>query len=153
MSSYEPQSQPARADRRDVCHTEHLIGDTAQSPAPTVDLLSDTSSTSRLLGENCLSLAEAARKLPRIRGSKPPHPSTLFRWATQGRKAKSGEIVRLEITRVGGTNCTSEEALARFFDRLNGVKPTDVAEKPRQTSLEKQAEQAKRILRRRGLIK
>ena len=153
MSINEPETRPARADRRDICHTEHLIGDTAQSPAPTVDLLSDTSSTSRLLGENCLSLAEAARKLPRIRGSKPPHPSTLFRWATQGRRTKSGKIAHLEITRVGGTNCTSEEALARFFDRLNGVEPTDVPKKPKQTSLEKQAERAKKTLRQRGLIK
>ena len=72
-----------------------------------------------LLSEDCLSLAKAAKRLPKVRGKHPPHPSTLFRWATQGRRSKNGNIVRLEMFRVGGTNCTSIEALQRFFDRLN----------------------------------
>jgi len=32
---------------------------------------------------------------------------------------KLRQIVRLEIVKVGGTNCTSTEALNRFVDRLN----------------------------------
>ena len=108
--------------------------------------------TPNLLQEDCISLAKAARRLPRVRGSKPPHPSTLYRWATQGRRSRNRVRVRLEMIRVGGTNCTSIEALERFFDRLNDVEPMGTPVKPPETSLEKQAEQAKRILRQRGLI-
>ena len=58
-----------------------------------------------LENERVLSLAQAARRLPHVRGEKTPHPSTLYRWATEGRKSRSGRIVRLEIVRVGGTDC------------------------------------------------
>lgn len=106
-----------------------------------------------LLEENCMSLARAAKRLPRVRGERPPHPSTLFRWATQGRRARSGKTVRLEVCKVGGTNCTSLEALERFVDRLNDVEPVDLPKRRSQPALEEQAEKAKRILRRRGLVK
>jgi hypothetical protein len=101
-----------------------------------------------------LSLAQAARHLPAVRGGKTPHPATLFRWATAGRKSRSGVIVRLEMWRVGGTNCTSIEALLRFFDRLNDA---EVVAPPNRLShaehdLEKQVKEAKDILRRRGVI-
>ena len=111
-----------------------------------------TSIAGDLLQETCLSLAQAARRLPKVRGAKPPHPATLYRWATAGRKASSGQIVRLEILRVGGTNCTSTEALTRFFCRLNDVGPVDLPPTPKQAALEQQAEQAMDILRQRGLI-
>ena len=44
----------------------------------------------------------------------PDDPSTLFRWASKGLRG-----VRLEVIRIGGTQCTSVEALARFFHRLS----------------------------------
>ena len=63
--------------------------------------------------ETLLSLADAARTLPRRRGGRKPHVSCLYRWTTTGCKG-----VVLESLQVGGTRCTSKEALARFFERL-----------------------------------
>ena len=100
-----------------------------------------------------MSLSQAARTLPCIRGSKSPHPNTLYRWATLGCRSRTGKRVFLDIILLGGDNCTSTEALKRFFDGLNDAEPTETQLTPPQTSLEKQAEQAKRILRQRGLIK
>lgn len=64
--------------------------------------------------ETLVSLAGAARVLPRRRGDKRPHVSCLYRWTTRGCKG-----VILESVQVGGTRCTSREALARFFGRLS----------------------------------
>lgn len=75
-----------------------------------------------LLSERTLTLSQAAKTLPRRRGGRPTHASTLFRWATEGLRG-----VKLEIVQVGGTKCTSREALSRFFARLTeraGVGPT-----------------------------
>jgi hypothetical protein len=116
------------------------------------EIVDGTNRMTDLLQEHCLSLAQAARKLPTVRGAKPPHPATVYRWATAGRKARSGQTVRLEMFRVGGTNCTSMEALTRFFRRLNDVGPVELPTTPKQAALEKQAEQAMDILRQRGLI-
>ena len=63
--------------------------------------------------ETLISLAEAAKHLPIRRGGKRPHVSCLYRWTTAGCKG-----VILESIQVGGTRCTSREALARFFERL-----------------------------------
>jgi hypothetical protein len=67
------------------------------------------------LTEQTMPLAEAARRLPRLRAGRPVHTATLWRWARHGLRG-----VRLETIRVGGTTCTSVEALGRFFARLNG---------------------------------
>lgn len=79
-----------------------------------------------LLSENLITLSEAAALLPRRRRGRPTHPSTLFRWAGQGLRG-----VRLEIVQVGGTRCTSREALARFFSRLSGANDPDQSGEPR----------------------
>ncbi len=63
--------------------------------------------------EQLLTLKDAAARLPRRRAGRPTHRATLYRWCTVGYRA-----VRLECIRVGGTLCTSIEALQRFFDRL-----------------------------------
>ena len=65
------------------------------------------------LSESVVSLAEAARLLPRRRAGKKPHVSCLYRWTVSGCKG-----VILESIQIGGTRCTSKEALARFFERL-----------------------------------
>lgn len=70
--------------------------------------------------ETLLSLAAAAAELPRRRRGKPTHVSTLHRWATRGLRG-----VRLEVLRVGGTTCTSREALQRFFTRLTATTMPD----------------------------
>ena len=70
--------------------------------------------------ECLLSLTEAAGTLPVRRGGKRPHVSCLYRWSTSGCRG-----VVLETIQIGGTRCTSKEALVRFFRRLTeqaGVK-------------------------------
>ncbi|WP_410001163.1 DUF1580 domain-containing protein [Stieleria sp. JC731] len=73
-----------------------------------------------VFNEEVVSFAEAAKRLPKIRNGKKLHLSTLFRWAQAGKIANDGMRVRLETIQVGGTRCTSLEALQRFFDRLTG---------------------------------
>lgn len=63
--------------------------------------------------ETLVSLTEATKLLPCRRGGKRPHVSCLYRWTQAGCRG-----VILESIQVGGTRCTSREALARFFDRL-----------------------------------
>lgn len=63
--------------------------------------------------ETLISFNEATALLPRRRGGKKAHVSTLYRWSTSGCKG-----VILETLQCGGTRVTSREALARFFDAL-----------------------------------
>ena len=65
-----------------------------------------------LFDEDLLTLAEAARVLPRL-GGKKPHTSTLWRWCAKGLRG-----VRLEHARVGHRVVTSRQALDRFSRRL-----------------------------------
>jgi hypothetical protein len=65
--------------------------------------------------ETLISLADAAKDLPRRRAGKRPHVSCIYRWTVSGCRG-----VRLESIQVGGTRCTSREALARFFRLLTG---------------------------------
>jgi len=68
----------------------------------------------KLTSEEVITLTEAATRLPRLRGGKRIHLSTLYRWAQNGVRGE-----RLETIRVGGTICTSTESLQRFCDRLS----------------------------------
>jgi hypothetical protein len=70
------------------------------------------------LHETIVSLSQAAKLLPRRRQGKPVHPSCLFRWTKSGCRG-----VILESIQVGGTRCTSKEALERFFQQLAGDDP------------------------------
>jgi len=63
--------------------------------------------------EQVVTLKDACALLPRRRRGKKPSVATLYRWATTGVRG-----VRLESIMVGGTRCTSIEAIQRFFDRL-----------------------------------
>jgi Protein of unknown function (DUF1580) len=69
--------------------------------------------------ESPIPLTQAAAELPRRRRGRKTHVSTLYRWATSGCRG-----VVLESIQVGGTRCTSREALQRFFERLSGPDPT-----------------------------
>ena len=60
--------------------------------------------------ETLLTLSEAAKLLPARRAGKKTHISCLYRWTKTGCRG-----VVLESLQVGGTRCTSKEALARFF--------------------------------------
>jgi hypothetical protein len=63
--------------------------------------------------ETILTLAEAAKRLPRRRRGRKTHVSTLYRWTGSGCRG-----VVLEHIQIGATRATSEEALQRFYDRL-----------------------------------
>jgi hypothetical protein len=64
--------------------------------------------------ETLVSLADAARTLPRRRRGRAVHVSCIYRWTTTGLRG-----VVLESLQVGGSRCTSQEALQRFFMRLS----------------------------------
>ncbi|MGD0517319.1 MAG: DUF1580 domain-containing protein [Thermoguttaceae bacterium] len=120
----------------------------------------------RLFRETIISFAQAARLLPALRGTKSPAPSTIYRWATDGRRSRSHKRILLEKCRLGGTNCTSVEALIRFFQRLDdkeddssaaGVPGPDSPNSPgfftiTDILLQKQYQKAKRILFERGYV-
>lgn len=65
--------------------------------------------------EKTFPLSQIAKRdeLPRRRRGKPLNVATLYRWAKNGLRGG-----RLETIQVGGTLCTSVEALQRFFDAL-----------------------------------
>ena len=66
-----------------------------------------------LFAEDLITLAQAARIVPKRRVDKPTSPATLYRWATKGLRG-----VRLEVIAAGGVLCTSREAIGRFFNAL-----------------------------------
>lgn len=104
--------------------------------------------------EEVLPLAKAARQLPAVRGSKPPNPSTIYRWLTAGVKSVRGETVKLETCFVGKTRCTSLAALKRFFDRINDseVRPLPESADREKEALEMQALEAMQRMRAAGII-
>jgi hypothetical protein len=73
-----------------------------------------------LLSEDLVTLTAAAALLPHRRSGRPTHPSTLFRWASMGLRG-----AKLEIVQVGGTKCTSRQALARFFEKLSRARSSE----------------------------
>ena len=85
--------------------------------------------------ESLLSFTEATKGLPRRRAGKKVHLSCLYRWSTNGCKG-----VVLETIQIGGTRCTSREALARFFRRLtkNNRSSAGRPETPRRQSRRRQ---------------
>jgi hypothetical protein len=64
--------------------------------------------------EHLVSLTRACRHFPRRRKGKRPHVSCLYRWTTVGCRG-----VVLDSVQVGGTRCTSREAIARFIAALS----------------------------------
>lgn len=64
--------------------------------------------------EQIITFGQAVEELPRRRRGRKTHVSTLYRWATSGCRG-----VVLETLQIGGTRCTSREALQRFFERLS----------------------------------
>jgi hypothetical protein len=98
--------------------------------------------------EHLLRLADAGQHLPPRRGGRRPHPATFYRWAKAGLRG-----VRLETIRVGGSLCTSREALHRFCERLTEAEgPSPQAPVPASpASRRRAAERAGRFLDRIGI--
>ncbi len=81
--------------------------------------------------ENLIALADVPPHLPDRRGGRRPHVSCIYRWAQRGCKG-----IRLETIQVGGTSCTSIQALQRFFDRLTAARSGEPV--PARTSRQRQ---------------
>ncbi|HYW80087.1 MAG TPA: DUF1580 domain-containing protein [Thermoguttaceae bacterium] len=97
-----------------------------------------------IASETVVTLTNATDHLPVRRAGKQPHPSTIFRWAQRGCKG-----IRLESIQVGGTKCTSVEALQRFFDRLTN--PYTPATAPTSKTRQKAIADAERELAEAGI--
>jgi hypothetical protein len=67
--------------------------------------------------ETVISLSDAAKLLPTRRGGKKASISGIYRWTT----APGCRGVVLESIQVGGTRCTSREALSRFFTAMSAA--------------------------------
>lgn len=93
-----------------------------------------------VFSENVISFSEASKVLPKKPGTKGLNVSTLHRWALRGLRSKDGNRVLLETIKVGGTTCTSKEALQRFFERLSGdetvVTPPTITSRSRLRAIE-----------------
>jgi hypothetical protein len=102
--------------------------------------------------ESVISFSEASRLLPKRRGGRKVHVSCLYRWSQAGLRSESGMTVRLETVQIGGTRCTSKEALQRFFDRLQDRRLPEVSpEIPTMRTRSKQMRDTERKLRMMGL--
>ena len=84
-------------------------------PAPTSVLLDAES------GEEFLSLAKASRHPLLCLDGAGRDPSTLWRWSKSGCRSATGQMIRLEVAKIGGTTVTTASAIGRFVRRLSGV--------------------------------
>ena len=66
--------------------------------------------------EATITLAEAARRLPKTTSGRPVHVKTVARWVLHG--VRGG--ICLESVLIGGRRVTSVEACKRFFAALTG---------------------------------
>jgi hypothetical protein len=96
--------------------------------------------------EDVVSLTEATTLLPRRRGGRKCHVATLYRWSIAGCRG-----VILETLQIGGTRCTSKQALARFFRRLSEIAGTLRPHPTTPARRRRAAEQAMRDLQREGV--
>jgi hypothetical protein len=94
-----------------------------------------------LLTETLISLIQAARKLPPGRNGSPVSLGCVIRWVTKGCPAPDGERIRLEAVRLGGRWLTSEQALARFAERLTPRLDDHPAPMPRTPTQRERASQ------------
>ena len=141
----------------DTAH-ERLLVDSAEAVPPSgVARSTDDPLVLRISpNEQLISLAEAARRLPKIDGRKVAI-STLWRWC---RKGLRGEHLR--YVRVGRKICTSSQAMQRFFSKLTeadervppdarslppGLKRSPITAKQRQRALT----EADQVLKRAGI--
>ncbi len=98
--------------------------------------------------ETVISPADATKHLPRRRAGKKPNIATIYRWMQIGVRG-----IRLESIMIGGTRCTSLEALQRFFDTLTAQAEGQPVQQPQRLtkSRRKQIEAAERRLAKAGV--
>jgi hypothetical protein len=90
--------------------------------------------------ESILTLAQAARLVPRRRKKRPCNICTLWRWVHLGIKG-----IHLESVVIGGTTCTSKEALQRFYANLTDQAEAQRTPSKKPTPRRRSVECAKRI--------
>ena len=107
---------------------------------------------------DCLTLAEAARRLSRSTNGRRMHVSTIWRWCRKGCKG-----IKLQYLRVGRTIMVSESALHKFFSELTradsahqSARNTSPKRKPRRrnqsVTRQREIESANAVLRRAGIL-
>jgi hypothetical protein len=97
-------------------------------------------SPSNLLSETLITLYEAAHRLPPGRGGRPVSFSCVLRWITSGVPGPGGQRIQLEGVRVGSRWLTSEEALARWAERLTPRLVTEERSPPRSRAKQQRAD-------------
>lgn len=77
-------------------------------------------SAGRATGEDGLLSLSAAGRLEAVRiDGRPVSPAAISRWASRGRKSRSGLMVRLRTCRVGGRVATRASWIEEFVEALN----------------------------------
>jgi len=99
--------------------------------------------------EQVITPARASHLCPERRRGVRPNVATVYRWMLAGVKG-----IRLESIMVGGTRCTSVQALQRFFDALtaaaDAAHSAAITPPPASKSRQKAIEAAERRLARAG---
>jgi hypothetical protein len=107
----------------------------------------------RLLAEGLLSMSAIARLLGELKGGRPVHPSTPYRWATRGVRLPDGSRLFLEAIVLSGKPVSSRAALLRFIAAQQPAGSHTAAVVPPRSprARSKAAETAGRELEQRGL--
>lgn len=104
--------------------------------------------------DDLLPLSELAKRLPAVRGQRPPNRSTLYRWATVGLKSRGGERIRLDATFIGGTLCASLADVRRLGQKKCDAdfrQPEVVSDREREAA-RKRGEAAMERLKQAGFV-
>jgi hypothetical protein len=96
--------------------------------------------------ETPVTLGAATKFIPKRRAEKKCAVETVYRWSTHGCRG-----VVLETIQIGGTRCTSREALQRFFDRLTAQAAGTPAPAPTPRVDRRAVAQAERVLDQAGI--
>jgi hypothetical protein len=84
---------------------------------------------SEIVEGNGLSMSDAGRIVPALRGNRRTNPATIWRWVCRGHRLPDGSVIKLEAAKLAGRWLTSRAALARFLERVTAastpVPPSD----------------------------
>jgi len=76
---------------------------------------------SEIVDGNGLSMSEAGKRIPALRGDRRTNPATVWRWVCRGHRLSDGSIIKLEAAKLAGRWLTSRAALARFLERVTAA--------------------------------
>ena len=93
--------------------------------------------------DSLITLAEATAMLPRRRGGKRPAFATIWRWVIRGCYG-----VKLEAISVGGTLCTTRDALDHFMQRVTEARGIGL---PRKSQPNRENPRSAKVLERAGI--